>query len=498
MRSYLRRSHVAHKAVRFLFRGILRLQDEVQRRLYLRWLQDYSLSNTETTGQKKRSTRRFYEPLVSIVVPVYNTPEEFFRGMVASVRNQTYPNWELILVDDASTDSSVRGLIAEYSAQDRRIKYIFLNNNHHIAGATNQGIQHATGEFISLLDHDDILHPDALFEVVKALNQNEYDLIYTDEDKLEDKNRRSQPFLKPGWNPDFLHSVNYITHFVAIRGSVLEKYGGEDANYNGAQDWELFLRIARQIPEEKIYHVPKVLYSWRVHDASTAKAIEVKPYVVEAQRRAIQDDVYAKGYEHFNLNQDNLYPGQWHIEFKPVNRRSITIVLWGTKRDSLVRHSSFRTQHGSCSVVMLPRSASYKEIISVIRGEYVVFVDDSATPKHFQWVEELLGDAMRDGIGFVLARCSDDIAMANLGGILGKKQALLVKKMSRRSVMKHLYLTTRYNINTIYGGTVMIELEKLRSISTSLSGEFDIREVSALVGDIGCRNLYNPYVEVVK
>ncbi len=217
---------------------------------YQEWLHKHFPDFIEISKLRGLAQEFSYKPLISIVVPTYNTDPEFLKDCIESVLGQVYENWELCIVDDASPDANVRKQIQEYAAKDRRINYKFLKDNQHISGASNEAAKLAQGEFISLLDHDDILWPNALYEVVKVLNENkDLDLIYTDEDKITEKRHQHLgPFFKPDWNPDFLRSVNYITHFTTIRKSVLEQVGGFKEQYNGAQDWDLFLRIIRLGP----------------------------------------------------------------------------------------------------------------------------------------------------------------------------------------------------------------------------------------------------------
>ncbi|HEU5121471.1 MAG TPA: glycosyltransferase, partial [Candidatus Saccharimonadales bacterium] len=315
MKKFLNKTPALKKAVKTTFKGVLSAQEKRRNAKYSNWIRQFDLTIEELAQQAKEADGLHYKPLISIIAPTYNTPEVFFREMVESVLAQTYSNWELLLVDDASPDEHVRQLITQYAERDARIRHLFLKKNLHISGATNEAITIAKGEFISLFDHDDVLRPDALFEIARALNKNKkLDFIYTDEDKIiEGLESRQDPFFKPNWNPDFLHSVNYITHFTTIRKKVLDKLGYEDGDYNGAQDWELFLRVTRQIPEKHIYHIPKILYNWRIHDASTAKSFSAKPYVVESQRKSIVADLKAKKYTNFSLRQDEEYPGQWHL-----------------------------------------------------------------------------------------------------------------------------------------------------------------------------------------
>lgn len=267
-----------------------------------------------------------YKPLISVIVPTYNTDPEYFGAMVRSVISQTYDNWELILVDDFSPNSQTRELIRAAAKKDLRIRYKFLKSNHRIAAATNEGIKMARGEFVSLFDHDDILWPSALCEIAKALNVNkELNLIYTDEDKIMD-GKHTDPLIKPDWNDELLRNANYITHFTTIRKSVLDKFGYEDSVYDGAQDWELFLRITRRVDPATIYHIAKVLYSWRIHDDSTAKSLSAKPYVIRAQQKALVDDLLARGYEltNFTVLQHPKYTGQWIVKKPKTGNEQIS------------------------------------------------------------------------------------------------------------------------------------------------------------------------------
>jgi glycosyltransferase involved in cell wall biosynthesis len=238
---------------------------------YGRWLDKNFPDFIEIAKLRKLEQKLTYRPLISVLVPTYSPKQQFLRDCIESVQAQIYENWELCIVDDASPDEETRKIIEEYAEQDKRIKYKFLKTNQHIAKATNAAIEMAVGEFVALFDHDDLLWPNALYEVVNCLNKNkELDFIYTDEDKItEDRHYHLGPFFKPDWNPDFLHSVNYITHLSVIRKTLMDDLDGFRSDYNGAQDWDLFLRITSAT--KNIHHIPKIVYSWRVHDLSTAK-----------------------------------------------------------------------------------------------------------------------------------------------------------------------------------------------------------------------------------
>jgi hypothetical protein len=487
------------KAVKGLASGALRWQDRRRIHQYHLWLQSHDPSAKEMAGQRERAERFAYRPLVSIITPTYNTPEVFFREMVASVLDQTYQNWELIIVDDASPDESVRRLISEYTESDSRIKHLFLSENHHIAGATNEAIKIASGEFVSLFDHDDVLRPNALFEIVTALNErNELDFIYTDEDKIIGKtSRRQDPFFKPDWNPDFLHAVNYITHFTTIRKSVLDRIGYEDPAYNGAQDWELFLRVTRSIPERNIFHIPKILYSWRVHDNSTAKSLTAKPYVIEAQRKTIEADLLTKGYKATAV-QDGRYPAQWRVQYTPSSKLKVSVVLLGEAAQLQYEHVRAHTDR-DYEVLCVESGAQYSEVLARIGGEYAIFINRKVNINDQHWIDEMLGDAEREEIGFVVTEYAtkDDLIKSN-SELFTPDTAAFIETMTVAELTMHLYRTTRHNIPSVSDGVCMVRVSKMRSAILDIARPFNIAELSTSLSARGYRHLYNPYIKMVK
>ncbi|MCA1553693.1 MAG: glycosyltransferase, partial [Chloroflexi bacterium] len=236
-----------------------------------------------------------YQPLLSIVTPVFNTPPHMLRAMLESVRAQTYANWELCLVDAGSSDPEVHQIVAEAARTDARVKRIVLERNLGIALNSNAGIEQAQGEFIVLLDHDDTLAPFALHAVAERLNQNrEWDVLYSDHDLLSENGRtRSKPLLKPGWSPSILLSANYMTHLTVLRTSLVRQVGGFREGMDGAQDWDLFLRLVERT--KHITHIPQILYHWRDSAQSTATDDQHKPYARRAQLKAIRNHLERQG-----------------------------------------------------------------------------------------------------------------------------------------------------------------------------------------------------------
>ena len=292
--------NIVSKPIRFLYSfyvGYLKKKDN-------KLLTDYLSKNS------KPFTLRQQDTLFSLVVPIYNTPKNLLNEMIDSVKDQTYSNWELILVDDKSTDKNTIANAEKYVKSDKRIKLVKLVKNLGISGATNKGIEKSKGDFICLLDHDDILHCNALSEAANIVkNHPNVELIYTDEAKIKDS-VVFDPFFKTGWNPEFIRSVNYITHFTSMRRATLERCGFERSEFDGAQDWELFMRISNNIDPRNIYHIPKILYFWRVHSNSTSESVNAKPYVVDSQRRLLEEYYKENSSKtiHQNRNLNNSNP----------------------------------------------------------------------------------------------------------------------------------------------------------------------------------------------
>lgn len=261
---------------------------------YPNWLARNEVLDIEAMTQEIATFH--YQPKISIAMPVYNVEEKWLRLCIDSILNQVYTNWELCMADDASTDPNVKKILTEYQQLDERIQVVFREQNGHISEATNSALAIATGEFVALLDNDDELAINAFYEVVKVLNENpELDLIYSDEDKIDMDGNRSDPAFKPDWSPDLLLGTNYISHLGVYRRSILEEIGGFRKGYEGSQDYDLVLRFTEKTTKERIKHIPKVLYYWRMLPTSTAVDQGSKGYAFEAGLRAVQDALVRRG-----------------------------------------------------------------------------------------------------------------------------------------------------------------------------------------------------------
>jgi len=271
----------------------------VDRNDYGEWVRRYD--TLTDYGRQKLISEMFtfrMKPFVSIIMPVYNPKPEWLREVIQSVRKQIYPYWELCIADDASTDKRIRPILERYASEDTRIKVMFRDKNGHISAASNSALALAAGEWVALVDQDDLLSEHALFWVVDAVNKNpDALLIYSDEDKIDESGKRYDPYFKCDWNMDLFYSHNMISHLGVYRAGLLKEIGGFREGLEGSQDYDLALRFVERSEAEQIVHIPRVLYHWRAHTHSAAKSIDAKPYAVIAGEKALR--------EHFQRMQIN-------------------------------------------------------------------------------------------------------------------------------------------------------------------------------------------------
>ena len=493
---------------------------------------------------RESSDKLNLRPLISIVLPTYNTDINFLHDCLDSVLAQVYENWELCVVDDASPNKKVRDIIEDYAHRDSRIKYKFLGVNQHISGATNEAAKLATGEFISLLDHDDILWPNALYEVVAAVNKNpKLDFLYSDEDKItEDRHEHLGPFFKPDWNPDFLHSVNYITHFSTVRKTLFQKLGGLRKEYNGAQDWDFFMRVTSAT--KAVYHIPKIIYSWRVHDLSTAKNTDTKPYVVAAQKKALLDDTVRKGYDNAVVEQDKKHSGYWHVSYEVIGKPLVSIVIPSKNQYKIAKRCIesiyAKTTYSNFEVVLVDTGSNDKRVLSwykkavlkypnfkvvdwseqpfsysrscnqgaeEARGEFLVMLNNDTEVLTPNWLELFLGDAQRKEIGAVgcLLFFPDGKHIQHagvgvgLGGVAANSFSMMTldKPMSQT---QHLMLNTKHNMTVVTAACLMIRkklFQEIGGFDEAFRVTYNDVDLCLRLYNKGFQNLYTPYVRLI-
>lgn len=388
---------------------------------------------TQEELEEQRKTRFKLTPKISILVPMYNTPVNFFSELVEYMINQTYPNWELCL-EDGSPEKNKE--IEKICKKNDRIKYNYTGKNLGIAGNTNEALKNVTGDYIALLDHDDLLPANCLYEVVKAINEDpSIEFIYTDEDKITTTDKpRFDPHFKPDFAIDTLRSNNYICHFSVFRKDLMDKLGGERSKYDGAQDYDIIIRMAEIA--KNIKHIPKVLYHWRVHELSTAKAGgDAKPYAFEAGIPVLQDHLKRVGLEGEVSHGVTL--GTYKIDYKVKGNPKVTILIPNyneaktlkTCIDSILKLTTYKNYE----IVVIENNSTEKSIFNYYKelekeervkilyypekgfnyskiinygvkntdGEYIIQLNNDTELLTPDWLEKMVGMNQRDDVGAV-------------------------------------------------------------------------------------------------
>lgn len=379
-------------------------------------------------------------PLISVVVPVYNPNPVLLREMIDSVLEQSYPNWELCIADDCSTNKQVVKILKSYIEQDNRIRAVFRKENGHISRATNSAIDIAKGQFIALLDHDDLLDPDALLWVAKTIQDKpSARIIYTDEDKVREDGSRYDPHFKPDWNRELLYGINYVSHLGIYETTLLREVGGLRVGFEGAQDYDLLLRCIEQIDDSQITHIPKVLYSWRATAGSTAVSNTAKPYATEAGLKALTEHLHRKEGE-----QIPVEPGPFPFTYRilwPLNNEPLVSIIIPTRDQlkflqasvqSLLDHTDYKNfeilivDNNSVETTTLSwfaevaaadkrvrvlrdeRPFNYSALnnaaVQEARGEIIALVNNDVEIIDQGWLKEMVTLALRPDVGCVGAK----------------------------------------------------------------------------------------------
>ncbi len=398
---------------------------------YQSWAFAHQKTNEELAEQRWKAESFSYKPRFSIVIPVYNPPSKVLAETIRSILAQSYSFWELCIADGGSSRAGIREVLEELSWSDRRIRVKYLNENLGISGNTNAALKLATGDFILFMDHDDLLAPEALFEIASYLQQNQADLIYFDEDKVDETGKkRRDPLFKPDWSPEMLLSANTLTHPV-IRRSLLDKVGVFNSEFDGTQDWDLVLRISEVT--DKIAHIPQILYHWRQIAGSTAGEFNAKAYVFERQTRAVREHLERAGIE--RPQAIFLRPGVLRVTW-PLPEITISIIIPTKDNPTILRKclSSLleKTRYPAYEVLLVDNGSRdpatldyYRELetdkrvriilyerpfnystannlgASHATGAYLLFLNNDIEVLDPDWLEELVRWAVYPGVGAV-------------------------------------------------------------------------------------------------
>jgi len=404
---------------------------------YKRWVEAREPDAKELDQQHLQAELLPQHPLISILTPVYNPPLRILTETLESVKNQTYATWQCCLANGDPTNKEVTTLLDRYAAADPRFKVVHLNENLGIAGNTNAAVALATGEFVAFLDHDDLIAPNALFEVaIRLISDPEIDVFYSDEDNVNEKGVRTGPFFKPCFSPDLLRSVNYMCHFLVVRKSLGESVGWIRNGYEGAQDFDFILRISEKA--KKIVRIPKMLYHWRSIKGSTAADSNAKPYAGPSGIRAVEDQL-----QRLNLSgsvETVFMPTWYRVHYDLPSRPLVSIVILNHEHaddlekgvtsiiskstydnfELLIVENNSKQQETFALYARLkalyPRvrilewnhpfnySAANNWAASQANGDFLLFLNNDIEVITPDWLEQMLMHAIRPGVGTVGAK----------------------------------------------------------------------------------------------
>lgn len=500
---------------------------------YDQWFFKHRVTKEELKKQKEHHFS--YEPLISIVVPTYNTPVKLLNEMIQSIKDQSYSNWELCIADGASQNKETLNYLKKLESTDSRVKVKFLKENYMISGNTNEAIQMVTGEFVALMDHDDLIEPDALYEFVKLLNeQPELDFIYTDEDKInEDSTHYMIPHFKPDFSIDNLRNYNYITHFSLIRKSVLDAVGLFDSKCDGAQDYDMFLRICDYT--KNIGHIAKILYHWRICENSTAQDISTKSYVMEAGKYALR--------KHLERNHikgtvvDGLEPTLYKVNYEILNNPKISIIICTKDHiddlDKCISSILNKSTYDNYEIIVVENNSEEKETFEYYKqlelnskikivyfegefnysavnnfgekyatGEYILLLNNDVEVITPNWLEEMLMYAQREDVGAVgckLLYPDDTIQHAGIIVGLGGVAAHSHRGYPADSVGYVGRLIVSQDLSAVTAACLMVKksiFEEVGGLSEKYKVTYNDVDFCLRIREKGYLNVMNPFAQL--
>ena len=522
------------KAIRYSWRSVFggSQLDEVT---YTKWRKKNVPGKKELKQFSEQSEQLSWKPLFSIVMPVYKPPLHFFNEAVDSVSQQLYPNWELCIADDCSNDPALSKRLQELSRADARIKYTERKENGHISACSNAALELATGDFILFMDQDDLLTPDALFHFAVLLNEHPgLDLIYSDEDKINEKKKLVQPHFKPNWSPDNFLSRNYIGHLTCIRSTLVRDVGGFRTGFEGSQDYDLLLRITEKT--DKIERIPRILYHWRMHAQSTAMNEGAKLYAFDRGKAAL-NEAFQRRKINARAELQKGKPGFYRIAYELTGQPKISIII-PTKNNAEVLskclNSIFnKTSYTHFEIILINNNSTEETLFELLdhwekkeksrfkrldlsydfnfsrlmndgiraaTGEYILLLNNDTEVLQENWVEEMLQHAQREEAGAVGAKLlfpNDTIQHAGvvigMGGVAGHTFIGLDKDEPGY----FYYLTSVSNYSAVTAACLMIRRSKYDEVGgfdEALAVEYNDVDFCLKLVEAGYLNIFVPDV----
>lgn len=502
-------------------------------RIYRKWVRKFGTLREKDRREIRQAIAGLTnKPLISVVLPIYNIEEQWLRLCIESVLKQIYENWELCISDDCSTEPHIRTILNEYSSKDDRIKVVFRNENGHISAASNSALKVATGQFVVLLDHDDELSEDALFRVAQEIAAfPDTEMIYSDEDVIDENGHRTLPKFKPDFSCDLLYSLNLVTHLSAYRTELLRKIGGFRLGYEGSQDYDLALRAIEQIPESSIRHIPKILYHWRAIRGSVAFSADEKPYAHARARDAVREHLQRIGKDaevtHGISNLHRLryklpeslpsvglvvvfsdrykYEADWILQLVEAARyTNLDVLMIGNRPDApealsrLPRAKYFGLQDMS-QAEMRNFAASRSS------ADILCFVDPALKPLSADWLSELTSFALQKEIGAVGGKILfSNERVAHTGLIVGINGSIGAAHSGlRRNSIGHFFRAAVINnFSAVASSCMVVRREVFESVggfdSDNLSNCLYDADLCLRLREKGYRIVFTPYAELIR
>jgi|GEM_PF-538054 len=476
-------------------------------------------------------------PVFSIVIPVYNPPPEFLRAAIDSVRDQLYDRWELCLSDDVSPNPEVRKVLSEYAAKDKRIKVVFREENGHISANTNSALTLATGDYILFMDHDDLLTPNCLSEFVRHINAHPYDeIIYSDEDKIDDEGKYSMPHFKPDWAPDNLLSRNYMGHVIVVSRNIMDQVKGFRLGFEGSQDHDFLLRATELT--RYIGHIPKVLYHWRIHQASVASNTDAKPYAYIAAQKALDEALIRRGTPgHISHIPDTL--GGYRIHYDIVKPGKVSVIIPTKDQVGLLKGAIDsiinRTDYPDFEIIVLNNNSSTPEFFELMadyqqkhsdifrcidanfkfnfarlmnigvaasKGDYILLANNDIEVIESNWMTEMVSFAQQKhagAVGVKLLYKDDTIQHAGVVLGLGGAAGHVFINMHKNDRGYFNYIKSLNNYSAVTAACVMCRKEiyqEVGGMDEMLDVEYNDVDLCLKFLTHGYFNVYIPDVEV--
>jgi O-antigen biosynthesis protein len=507
---------------------------------YAIWIDQYdTLNDTKRFAIKTKIGHMSELPLISVLMPVYNPSPKHLNEAILSVKKQLYPNWELCIADDNSTDKRIKKLILKHAAGDHRIKYLFRTENGHISIASNSALELATGEYTTLLDHDDLLTPDALYWIAtEIINFPDSALIYSDEDKLTQYGKRCDPYFKCDFNYSLFLSHNMISHLGVYKTTLLRNIGGFRKGFEGSQDYDLALRVIETVSSSLIRHIPKVLYHWRIHNKSTALSAETKPYAHLAALKAINEHLQRMEIAAVAEPAPEI-PGMNRVRYHlPVQPPSVTIIILTRDKPDLIQKCIesilIKTTYPNYSITIVDNGSKEKETlelfsawkteprISIIRddtafnfsrlnnnavirseAEFICLMNNDIEVITSGWLDEMMGHAVQQRTGAVGARLwyPDETlqhggVILGMGGIAG--HAGIHLKKGEPGYFGRACL--QQDISAVTGACLLVKRAHYMSIGgldeINLTVAFNDVDFCLKLKENGLQNQWTPYAEM--